>query len=130
MGRVRRMEFDAVIGVGGIGHEAKAAGISGRVNWIGIGATKIPSDGRGPIVGFVHFVLFDGSGPEFRKSAPVLAGRMYRVNAPRYVFDETLTTAEKAEVRRLLRMVRKNDASKRKPDSTAPHTEKRCRICC
>lgn len=48
MGRVRAMDFDAVIGIGGIGSEAKGAGIAGKITWIGIGAHKEVGDGRGP----------------------------------------------------------------------------------
>lgn len=40
MGQVRGYEFDAVIGIGGLGLEAEAWGIAGRVNWIGIGPQK------------------------------------------------------------------------------------------
>ncbi len=40
MGEVRSHEFDAVIGVGGIGAEAHASRIAGQVNWIGVGANK------------------------------------------------------------------------------------------
>ncbi len=37
MGAVRDREYDAVVGVGGIGPEAVLNGIDGQVNWIGIG---------------------------------------------------------------------------------------------
>jgi hypothetical protein len=35
MGRVRGFNFDAVIGVGGIGWEPKSYGIDKKINWIG-----------------------------------------------------------------------------------------------
>src|SRR6266487_386945 len=40
MGMVRYRPFDAVIGIGGIGSDAQANGIAGKVNWIGIGPRK------------------------------------------------------------------------------------------
>ena len=40
MGQVRRWNFDAVIGVGGVGAKARSLGIDERVNWIGIGPHK------------------------------------------------------------------------------------------
>lgn len=58
MGRVRGYKFDAVIGVGGISSMPTAQGISGKVNWIGVGSRKGPTEGRGPLVTFDHFVLF------------------------------------------------------------------------
>ncbi len=40
MGTVRDREYDAVIGVGGIGPEAQSNGIDRQINWIGIGPHK------------------------------------------------------------------------------------------
>ena len=40
LGSIRDRDFDAVIGVGGIGSEARAEGIARQVNWIGIGPHK------------------------------------------------------------------------------------------
>ena len=60
MGSVRRRNFDAVIGLGGIGTKPQLHGIAGKINWIGIGARKIPSRNFGlikPNVVFDHFVL-------------------------------------------------------------------------
>jgi hypothetical protein len=42
MGSVRSRDFDAVIRVGGIGGQATAEGIGGKVNWIGVGSRKEP----------------------------------------------------------------------------------------
>jgi hypothetical protein len=78
MGTIRDREYEAVIGVGGIGREAKANGIDGRVNWVGIGPHKRYVRGkRGPEVRFDHFLDFGSDGPDFRKLAPLLAERMY-----------------------------------------------------
>ena len=77
MGSVRNRDFDAVIGVGGIGPEARANGIAGKVNWLGSGPNKVAVAGkRGPEVTFDHFLDYGTSGPDFRELAPVLAEHM------------------------------------------------------
>ncbi len=114
MGRVRAWDFDAVVGVGGIGRWAKSGGISGKVNWIGISPRRRPfSDMRGPIVGFKHFVLFEEKGPRFRDIAPALARRLYRRKSPRFLF-KNLNAAEETEVGRILRMARNAPASSKR----------------
>ncbi|HEX4608577.1 MAG TPA: hypothetical protein VH092_10270 [Urbifossiella sp.] len=101
MGSVRSREYDAVMGVGGIGPEAEANGIAGKVNWIGVGPRKSATRKRGPHVRFERFLDFGTEGPSFSAVAPKLAGRMYGRNA-RHVMDG-LTEAESAEVLSLLR---------------------------
>jgi hypothetical protein len=104
MGRVRRLHFDAVIGIGGIGGEPISQGIAGKINWIGIGARTEPSHGmRGPLVTFDHFILFEENGREFEKIAPALARRLYTRGAPRFVF-RNLNATEHAEIRRILKL--------------------------
>lgn len=75
MGSVRGLNFDAVIGIGGIRSEAHRAGIAGRITWIGIGAHRAITHGRGPLITFDQFVLFDGKGKELRDIAPSHAKR-------------------------------------------------------
>jgi hypothetical protein len=83
MGGVRDRDIRAVIGIGGIGAEAQARDIAGKINWIGIGPHKSPKRGkrssewRGPLVTFDHFRVFGTDGPELQHLAPVLAKRMY-----------------------------------------------------
>jgi hypothetical protein len=103
MGKVRGYDFDAVIGVGGISRMPTAQGIGGKVNWIGIGSRKGLIEGRGPLVTFDHFVLYEEKGQDFRKMAPTLARRMYSKNA-RVLFN--FSEAEQAEVDRLLRLAK------------------------
>jgi hypothetical protein len=94
MGKIRARDFEAVIGVGGIGPEARANGIAGQVNWIGINphkTTKRRSRGakrryRGPLVTFDHFHDFRTDAPDFRTLAPALAERMYSNNI-RHLMD-------------------------------------------
>src|SRR5450631_699762 len=103
-GRVRGRDFDAVIGIGGIGSYAKSEGISGKVNWIGLGPKKKwLTSGRGPAVVFDHFVLFEEKGPDFESVAPVLAERAYSRNA-RILMN--FNNAEKAEIRRILKLAK------------------------
>jgi hypothetical protein len=124
MGHVRTWEFDAVIGVGGIGAEPTSHGIDGRVTWIGIGPHKIAAEGgRGPLVTFDHFVLFDAAGPSFLRHAPLLARRLYEHNVRVLLHD--LNASEKREVTRLLRLAKTANASKSQP---APR-RKRTHIC-
>ena len=102
MGRVRRWDFDAVIGVGGMGPEARSHGLDGKVNWIGIGPQKHAVPGyRGPIVTFDHFVLYGSDGPYFERLAPVLSERIYSKNVR--VLMNGLSPIEQKEVDSILR---------------------------
>jgi len=56
MGCIRAWPFDAVIGIGGLGSEATANGLAGKLTWVGLGAHKT-GDPRYPIVTFEHFLL-------------------------------------------------------------------------
>lgn len=78
MGQVRDYDFDAVIGVGGIGSEPCSYGIDRKINWVGINPTKqaIP-DNRGAEVTFEHFVYFEEKGPLLEDLAPNLAKRLF-----------------------------------------------------
>jgi hypothetical protein len=96
MGGTRKRDFDAVIGVGGIGREAQANRIDGKVNWLGIGPHKVKVAGkRGPEVTFDHYLDYGTRGPEFRKLAPLLAERMYAINVR--ILMQGLTPGEHAE---------------------------------
>jgi hypothetical protein len=57
MGIVRSYDFDAVIGIGGIGSKARSNEIGGKIVWIGIGTHKQEDkEKRGPVVLFKqHF---------------------------------------------------------------------------
>jgi len=125
MGRVRGHDFDAVIGIGGIGSEAKTAEIDGKVNWIGSGSKRRNMRGRGPLVTFDHFILFDERGADFRAIAPKLARRMYSPNAPRILFDK-FSKAEHAEINRLLRLAETAHPSAEMPP---PRLTRHCPKC-
>lgn len=107
MGSKRNLPFEAVIGVGGRGPEARAHGIAGKVNWIGIGPRKkpLPAPFRGPLVTFNHFLFFEGDDqPDFEAVAPEVYKRLLVPKyAPRYLFDG-FSPAEQAEIDNLLAM--------------------------
>lgn len=78
MGRVRALNYDAVIGVGGIGAEPRGQGIAAKINWIGVGPSKTNRAGyRGPVVTFNRFVHYEEHGPFLHSVAPLLARRIY-----------------------------------------------------
>jgi hypothetical protein len=81
----RDWPYEAVIGIGGIGTEAKGNGIDGKINWIGICPTKHRSKWgrRCPLVTFKHFIYFGKDGREVKDIAPALARRMYSTNTRR-----------------------------------------------
>jgi hypothetical protein len=124
MGRVRSYKFDAVIGVGGIGRMARVEGISGKVNWIGIGSRKGPTRGRGPLVTFDHFVLYEEKGRDFWTIAPTLARRMYSTNA-RVLFN--FSDAEQAEIACLLKLAKTAPPSARMARTKSSHCPPRRR---
>ena len=97
MGRARSWDFDAVIGVGGLGSEPQDYGINGRVTWVGVDPTwsPHPEGSRGLIVTFEHFKLLDSQGPMLAASSPLLARRMYEKKAR--VLLSSYSDAEKAE---------------------------------
>jgi hypothetical protein len=126
MGKVRSYEFKAVIGVGGISRMPRSQGISGKVNWIGIGARKVPAEGhRGPLVSFDHFVLYEEKGADFWAVAPTLARRMYSTNA-RVLFN--FDAVEQAEIDHLLQLAKTAPPSARRPHRKSSHCgiKRRC----
>lgn len=110
MGRVRAWNFDAVIGVGGIGTQASSNCIDARVNWIGIGPHKYARlDMRGPIITFDRFVLFESAGPKFADFAPRLAKRLFDRNVRVLMHD--VNQHERAEVAKILALAAKAPSS-------------------
>lgn len=127
MGTVRDREYDAVIGVGGVGPEARSNGIDGQVNWIGIGPHKRYVRGkRGPEVTFDHFLDFGTDGPDFRALAPQLAAQIYGNNV-RCVLDG-LTAAGLAEATAIVQLAKGEPPSPgRKAATRQSRSARRCR---
>jgi hypothetical protein len=121
MGSVRRWQFDAVIGIGGIGREPKSHGIAGKLAWIGIAPQKFDDfnrqSSRGPQLWFHHFLYLGKGGPLLEKKYPALARRMYNKNV-RVVMDD-LSSEEQQEVQKILRLARNA------PRSALPHLQPR-----
>jgi hypothetical protein len=111
MGVVRNRDFDAVVGVGGIGPEARSHGIAGKVNWIGIGPHKNSAPGkRGSEVTFDHFIDLGTNGPDVYGVAPTLAKRMYSQNIRHVMID--VNEKEYSEVIVILKMAEDAPPSK------------------
>jgi hypothetical protein len=136
MGKVRGMDYDAVIGIGALTAEARSHGIDGRITWIGVGPRKDWSeramriDERGPQVRFDRFELWDEEGPLLVERAPMLARRFYEKNA-RYVLGG-LSVEERAEANDILALVGKGArlARKRGSGGCAPRKKpRRCSPC-
>lgn len=109
MKSVRRRDYDAVIGVGGVGHEPQGHGIARRITWVGVGPTWHRVDGKAhPTVTFERFSLYEANGLALDSVAPHLARRMY--GAPdyqhhvRYVLN--LTEGERIEALLILDLTR------------------------
>jgi hypothetical protein len=110
MGRVRSWDFDSVIGVGGLGAESSSHDLDYKVNWIGIGPRKRPRhQGRGPVVAFDHFVLFENEGPDFATLAPRLTRRLFEDNVRVLLHD--VDSHEQKEIKRILRLAADAPAS-------------------
>lgn len=117
MGKVRKWDFEAVIGVGGIGSESSGHGLAEKINWIGIGLhTRTEIGKRGPVVTFDHFILWETDGPSFRGQAPKLADRMYSKNVRVVMYE--LDSQEQAEVEQILALAK--DAPASSADCPAP----------
>ena len=108
MGRVRSWDFEAVIGVGGIGRDAIEGGVAGMVNWIGITPHKRPVKGKHPIVTFDHSLDLHNEKVDFRQVTPLLAERIYSKNIRATM---TFTPAERKEIEKLLKRAESSAAS-------------------
>lgn len=83
MGSVKGWNYDAVIGIGGIGPEPVHHRIAGKLTWIGIGPHKVydnPLKPSNPRVTFDHFWYAGENGPLLTLKFPALAKRMYEKN--------------------------------------------------
>ena len=105
MGTKRSWQYDAVIGVGGLGAEPRKWRINGKVNWIGIGPHKtMRGNRRGPVVTFDHFRYFGSDdAKDFMEMAPVLATRMYSRNVRAAL---SFSPEEQAEVEKILTLAK------------------------
>lgn len=108
MGRLRSWNFDAIIGIGGIGSEPKRHRIAGRLTWVGIGPRILrwDFDARGPQLIFRKFVCFDETGPLMRNRFPALARHIYDTNCRHWMHISSAqsTSAIDLEVESILQL--------------------------
>ena len=136
MGQVRGLEFDAVIGIGGLCWYPRSNKPIGRSHLDEhVSPRKTPVWGeRGPEVMFDHFLLFGDDAPLLSGIAPNLARTMYRTNRRvRWILHGFRQIAER-EIEQFLDLAR--DASSSPANLTAQPTvahedgEKRRRRVC
>ncbi len=121
MGKVRGWEYDAVIGVGGIGPQARDEDIAGKLTWVGIGPHVI--DRRRMLIGFDRFLYYGPNGPLLKTKYKALAKRMYG-NGVRVIIDG-LTPAERIDADRILALAKRAAPSKGLRKSLAGSLDRR-----
>ena len=120
MGQVRGYNYDAVIGVGGIGSEPRSFGINMRINWVGINPTKKAIAGSSSVVvEFETFLLLEHEGPLLKEMAPNLARRLYKRKA-RFLLND-YSISEQKEVDAILSWAKKQKHRKYKSESSNTH---------
>jgi|ERR1022692_1151796 hypothetical protein len=121
MGSVRARDYEAVIGVGGIGDEPRKHGIAAKINWIGVGPHKFGRADR-PLVTFDHFLYFGEKGPPLNQYAPSLANHIYGRNVRTLM---SFTDQERVEVNRILALAKRAPCS---PASSISVKERKCSL--
>ncbi|HEV8366783.1 MAG TPA: hypothetical protein VGQ39_02435 [Pyrinomonadaceae bacterium] len=131
MRSVRSYEYDAVIGVRGVGREPKSFGIDNRINWVGMNPLKYQSRKfAGVEVTFQHFLLLDDQGPLLKELAPLLAERMYVLGAR--ILLSGYSVDEQAEAERIINWSRRQSPPlfKSTNRSGGPKgCKNRCKLC-
>lgn len=125
MGKIREYDYDAVIGVGGIGDEPAQYGIQRKINWVGIKSGQSPkrTNMRSDIIHFNEFVLLEHQGPDFEVLAPLLAKRLYEGGA-RFILS-SLSQQEIIEANRAIEY-----CLKLKPIKQFENGDLRCKPSC
>jgi len=109
MGRLRDLDFDSVVGIGGISKEPVSYKINGKINWVGCGARKMNIYGI-TVVSFRYFCLLESTGPELSSIAPLLAKRMYYENT-RYILHK-YSPQERNELEKIIEVIKKKFQNK------------------
>lgn len=129
MGRVRRLDFNAVIGVGGKRPDSGHEGIARRVNWIGIGREERGMNKRGPCWSFEFYRLLNDDGPELKELAPNLFRYMFEDHHVRFVLSQNLSSQKmQDEVQAVLRWAQQTPQPKPSPITAnqKPATKRKC----
>ena len=125
MGSVRAWDFDAVIGIGGIGAEPVREGIDRKITWIGIYPMEVGKCACGyPILVFEQFYLKDEKGRPLSDKAPKLAKRLFAENAPRRLVVES---DKSDEIRKILSLAKTAAPSPMLLGRRANANQPRCR---
>ncbi len=112
MGRIRDWNYDAVIGIGGKttwkGHNIKC-----KINWIGLEPRKafLHKSGRGHVILFAHFKLYEEAGENIEEHYPNLFDYMYK-SRKRFDFSSNLPENVYKEVMQILNSIKDCPASK------------------
>lgn len=116
MGTIRNRKFTDVIGIGGICPDSGYENMAEKINWIGIGATKLELvDNRAMEVVFDHFCLLEEDGELVEKIAPNLYKHMYleeKSKSRRSVHSTSLPVAALKEAFEILEMAKNYSPSK------------------
>jgi hypothetical protein len=128
MGSVRERQFNAVIGIGGIGQEPRNFGIDGKLNWIGIGPIYAGRARRGPRLRFRHFKDFGQGGPLMREKYPALAARMYNKKYLRSIMHSPSPAGGRLDqdVKKILRLAELALRSKRLANRDSQSSSGKC----
>ncbi len=102
MGTKRSLDFDSVIGIGGIGRGAEGNKINHKINWVGIGARQVGWCRRGPLLAFDHVEVWEHDGPDAFKIAPNLADIFCSPYPVVHLQIEGFTKAENDDINRVL----------------------------
>ena len=129
MKSIRERQFDAVIGIGGIGREPKSWGIDGRLNWIGICPRphgRHPTSGGRRLI-FDHFKHFGQAGPQLRLEYPALASYMYDTNRRSIMHSRPRAPDLDRDVAKILRLAEAAPPSKQAAKRGSQDTSGKCR---
>lgn len=131
MGEVRAWDFDAVIGIGGVGDEPKRHGIAGKLTWIGIGPQRFfdSPDSRGPQLMFEHFRYFGADGPLLVNKYPAIARHMYDTHRRLVIHGapSEAGTGLDRDVEAILRLARNSPPSIGPVETEAGEVRNKCR---
>jgi len=131
MGSVRKRQFEAVIGIGGIGPEAISHGIAGKLNWIGIGPIYGGRDpgSRGPRLRFRHFWYRGEVGPALQEKYPALAAYIYNKNRRSFIHSPSPAGGRlDQDVKNILRLAEVSLPSKQLANRGSENTGGECRV--
>ncbi|HZL25729.1 MAG TPA: hypothetical protein VFC39_04275 [Acidobacteriaceae bacterium] len=130
MRRVRELNFDAVIGVGGTSPDSGEEGIARKINWVGIRPLKIKERHEHKTVRFDQFIRLDEAGPDLKTMAPKLFDYMFRQGRiPRYGLSTNLSKQLVAEIDDVLHWAFDTTQLKGTPVPLASKSGKNLRDC-